>query len=280
MDTREVHYKIPWRASGSYPGHHSSLQKGGGLQFRNHVPLISAPDPRRFDIRASLRDPMEQLQVRVYQQTSAISVYVIADLSASMGYVGTEKKQETLAQFVHCMSYSAYRTGDTFGFVGCGDAGVTPWLSPATLNRATGVALAEQLRTQALSSTTSAGLPEAAEYLGARRSLVFLISDFHISTPLLERTLASLALHDVVPVMLWDRYEYERLPRYGIARVADHETGETRMLLMRPRLRTRIKQAFLDRLDKLEHTFNQYGRPALLLNDGFKPDEVTNYFFA
>ena len=65
MNAFELHYKVPWRASGSYPGHHPSQQKGGGLQFRHHVPLLDAPDPRRFDVRASLRDPFEQVQVRV-----------------------------------------------------------------------------------------------------------------------------------------------------------------------------------------------------------------------
>ena len=138
----EIHYKIPWRATSSFPGYHSSQQKGGGLQFRNHVPLIDAPDPRRFDIRASLRDPFEQIRVRVYQQTSSISVYVIADLSASMSFKGQRSKMEVLADFVSSMSYSAYRTGDTFGFVGCGDKASKAWVLPPTLNRAAGLGLA------------------------------------------------------------------------------------------------------------------------------------------
>lgn len=91
MDTGEIHYKVSWRATGSYPGHHSSRQKGSGLQFCIHVPLIDAPDPRRFDIRASLRDPFQQVRVRVYLQTSSIPVYVIADLSASMNFKGVNR---------------------------------------------------------------------------------------------------------------------------------------------------------------------------------------------
>lgn len=279
MSLGEVHYKVPWRASGSYPGHHASQQKGGGLEFRNHVPLIDAPDPRRFDIRASLRDPFEQIRVRVYQQTSSIPVYVIADLSASMSFQGANDKQKVLADFVACMSYSAYRTGDTFGFVGCEDNVGRPWVLPPTLNRAAGHEIAQQLYTKDLHANSSESLLHAAEQLGGKRALVFLVSDFHFPKELLEQVLASLAYHHVVPVMLWDRYEYEHLPNYGIARVADPETNRSRLLLMRPWLKKRIQEAFTQRREKLFELFGQYGRMPLLLEDGFNSDEVTHYFF-
>jgi uncharacterized protein (DUF58 family) len=279
MNTGEIHYKVPWRASSNYPGHHSSQQKGGGLQFRNHVPLIDAPDPRRFDVRASLRDPFEQIRVRVYQQTSSIPIYVIADLSASMSYAGANSKRDVLAEFVACLSYSAYRTGDTFGFVGCGDRVLEPLLLPLTLNRGAGAAFAERLRRWQPQANNSEGLLAAVELMGSRRALVFLLSDFHFPPALLERVLASLAYHDVVPVVLWDRQEYEDLPDFGIARVTDLETSRSRMLLMRPVLKKRIQQGFLDRREKLRELFGRYGRIPLLLQDGFDPDEVTHYFF-
>ena len=128
----EIHYKVPWRARSSYPGHHSSQQKGGGLHFRHHVPLLNAPDPRRFDIRASLRDPFEQVYVRVYHQTSAIPVFMVADMSASMAYQGDHHKQNVLADLVASISYSAYRTGDRFGFVGYGSADSEPLVLPSS----------------------------------------------------------------------------------------------------------------------------------------------------
>lgn len=279
MNATEIHYKVPWRASTSYPGHHSSQQKGGGLQYRNHVPLIDAPDPRRFDIRATLRDPFEQTRVRVYQQTSSIPVYLVADLSASMSFAGANSKLDVLADFVACLSYSAYRTGDRFGFIGCADKYSEPLVLPSTLNRAAGVDLANQLRRQHLLGKNSEGLLAAADLLGSRRALVFFVSDFHFSHLLIEQILASMAYHDVVPVMLWDRQEYEELPRFGIARVTDPETIQSRMLLMRPALKKRIQQEFFARREKLYKLFVRYGRLPLVLNNGFEPDQVTHYFF-
>ena len=279
MSLGEIHYKVPWRASGSYPGHHASLQKGGGLEFRNHVPLIDAPDPRRFDIRASLRDPFEQIRVRVYQQTSAIPVYVIADLSASMSYQGTHDKQKTLADFVACLSYSAYRTGDTFGFVGCEDDAQRPWVLPPTLNRAASHEVAQQLYDKPLAAKNANGLINAAEQLGGRRALVFLLSDFHMPLKLLEDVLGSLAYHHLVPVMLWDRNEYQHLPNLGLARVQDPETHQSRLLFMRPQLKKRIQAKFTQRKDDLFALFSDYARIPLLLEDGFDADQVSHYFF-
>ncbi len=279
MNTAEVHYKVRWRANSSFPGHHASQQKGGGLQFSNHAPLIDAPDPRRFDIRASLRDPFEQIQVRIFRQTSAIPLYVIADLSASMNFVGAHAKMKVLSELVACLSYSAYRTGDRFGFVGCAESAQEAYLLPASMNRAAGIDMAERLRSTQPIGQNSHGLLSAAELIGKRRALIFLVSDFHFPLSLLDEVLASLAYHDVVPTVLWDRHEFEGLPRFGLARVVDRETGRSRLLLMRPGFKKRIEQAFVARRAALLEVFTRHGRAPLILENGFDADEVTHYFF-
>ncbi|MGR9089404.1 MAG: DUF58 domain-containing protein [Gammaproteobacteria bacterium] len=279
MVSSEIHYKVAWRSRSSFPGHHASHQRGGGLQFRNHVPLIDAPDPRRFDVRASLRDPFEQIQVRVYQQTSAIPVYVVADLSASMSFSGAHPKPDVLADLVACISYSAYKTGDTFGFIGCTERAAAPVLLPATVNRAAGADLAEKLRSRPLAGRNAEGLLGAADCLGAGRALVFLVSDFHLPLALLRQMLASLAYHDVVPVVVWDPREFDELPGFGLARVIDPETARSRFLFMRPRLKQRIREAFGERRKALSDVFTQHGRVPLFVSDGFDPAEVTRYFF-
>ena len=279
MISGEIHYKVAWRSRSSFPGHHASQHRGGGLQFRNHVPLIDAPDPRRFDVRASLRDPFEQIQVRVYQQTSSIPVYVLADLSASMSFSGAHAKPDVLADLVACISYSAYKTGDTFGFVGCSERSSAPVLLPATLNRAAGADLAEKLRARPFAGRSAEGLLGAADFLGSRRALVFLVSDFHLPFALLRQVLASLAYHDVVPVVVWDHREVDDLPGFGLARLTDPETARSRLLFMRPRLKQRIQEVFGERRRALSDIFTQHGRVPLFVGDGFDPAEVTRYFF-
>ena len=69
-------------------------------------------------------------------------------------------------------------------------------------------------------------LEHAARFVGTRRALIFLVSDFHFPLPLCERVMSSLAYHDVVPVVVWDRHEFERLPDFGLVRMTDPESGQ------------------------------------------------------
>ncbi len=278
MPAQEIHYRIPWRARGNFPGHHASAQRGAGLDFINHAALIDAPDPRRFDVRASLRDPFGNVQVRVYRQRASVAVIVVADLSASMGFRGERSRFQVLADFAEGLAHSAFRTGDSFGLVGCGDAATPALLLPPTMNRAAGLETLGRLRAMQPIAPGASGLLAAADYLGSRRALVFLVSDFHLPLADLERVIARMNHHDVVPVMLGDRAEHERLPRFGLARVIDSETGAARLLFMRGALRRAIATRFAERQRTLRALFARSGREPLILQDGFDADAVSRYF--
>ena len=275
----EFHYQIPWRSQRYRPGYHASRQLGSGTQVGHYLPLTQAPDPRRFDVRVSLRDPFEQTWVRVYQQNSAITVFAIVDLSASMGFSGQTNKLAIAADFVASLSLSAYRTGDAFGLIGCDQQMQSDFLHAPSYSKAAGLTLSERLRHFQPDGESAEGLFAAAEWLGGRRALIFLLSDFHFANVWLVRLLMAFADHDVVPIVLWDRAEYLQLPRFGIARVRDPETGAQRTLLMRDALRQRIQARFEQRKAYLHKLFVSRGRPPLFIQDRFDPDLVTRYFY-
>ena len=83
-------YHINWKSTGHHPGQHKSAQRGMGIEFAGHATLLDYPDPRRIDIRQTIRDPFEQIQVRIFNQRSATPVMIITDLSASMNF-GSQK---------------------------------------------------------------------------------------------------------------------------------------------------------------------------------------------
>ncbi|MGE3775193.1 MAG: DUF58 domain-containing protein [Gammaproteobacteria bacterium] len=274
----EVHYKVHWRTRGGHPGHHASARQGGGLEFRKHVPLLDAPDPRRFDVHASLRDPFGQLQVRVFQQRSAIPVIAIVDLSASMRVGGSRSKLARAAEFVACLGYSASRTGDAFGVIGCADGGVAPLYAPPSANPALAVEAAATLREVAAPGRDADGLLAAAPLVGPRRALVFLVSDFHLPLAFVEQLLGTLAYHDVVPVLLRDRAEHARLPNWGLARVRDAETGLHRLLVLRPSLKRRLDEHAQACHDALLQLFTRRARLPIVIAERFEADDVTRYF--
>jgi len=275
---REVHYRFATPAMGHFPGHHRSTRGESGFEFRGHASLLDAPDPRRLDLHASLRDPFGNWVVRVYSQRKSIPVVVVADLSASMGFAGARRKVDVLADFVDSLAWSAWRTGDSFGFVGCDSAVREDVLLPPTRMRGVGATLAQALRGLALEGASARGLLSASRYLGRQRALVFLLSDFHLPLPEVEALVASMAHHELVPVVLWDPIEFRLTARRGLANVVDPENGRRRLVWWRPALRDRWLAAQAQRREALLQVFRAGRLKPLFIEGAFDADAVTRHF--
>ncbi|MET0917565.1 MAG: MxaS protein [Burkholderiales bacterium] len=275
---QEFHYRVPWRARGYRPGHHKGQQGGGGLDFRGHAPLLDMPDPRRLDVLASLRDPFETWKVRVYSQRTSVPVYLLADVSASMAFHGRHRKLDVLADFALSLGYSTYRTGDPFGCIACDDRVREEALILPTHAKGAGMIASRQLRAIADPGRSAEALVPAAAHLARHRSLVFIASDFHFPATLLDAILSALARHEVVPIVMWDRAEFEDLPAFGLALLEDPESGRRRTLWLRPRLRERIAQAYDDRRARLARRFLDQGmRPFFMIGE-FRADALSEFF--
>jgi len=248
--------------------------------FLGYLPLASFPDPRRLDIFTSLRDPFEEWKVRVYSQNAAIPVYLIADLSASMGFSGALRKLDVLADLTASVGYTAFRTGDSFGFIGCDETVRKDLILPPTNAKDAGVEWAGRLRTFRATGKSAAGLLDAHNFLRSQRGLVFLVSDFHFPLDFLQDVLGSLSRHQVVPVVLWDRAEFETLPASGIAWVQDSETGRPRVLWLRPLLREETEKRFEQRRRDLEHVFAANQIQPFFLAGAFQAERLTSYFLS
>ncbi|MFN3919959.1 MAG: DUF58 domain-containing protein [Methylohalobius sp.] len=265
-------YRIFWRARSVHLGYHRSQTAGGGHEFRGHTTLVDYPDPRRLDIHATLHDPFGQYKVKQFTQTSAVPVFAIADLSASMA-IG--HKPQLLSRLAAAVAYSAYRTGDPFGFFGISDQIVLQY--PLRLSKCLALELKHRLG-QVSFQGGSRGLHRLAPHLGTRRALVFLLSDFHFPLTEAQLILAQLQLHDLVPVVLWIRHEWHPPKRWGWARLHDPETGHHRPLWLQPRSEARLSAAFRKRREQLTDLCRRYGRPPFFVEDEFHPDRLTRYF--
>jgi len=279
----EFHYRIAWRPRGRRPGHHRGSDFGAGQEFGGYAPLGRAPDPRRLDPRATLADPLGTWQVRLYQQRASIPVWLIADLSGSMSAPAGGGKMQHLAELATSLAYSAYRTGDAFGFMGCDDTVVSDLLLPPTHARGAGTELAAKLGRYTPANAGARGLLSAAAYLGRRRSLVFLASDFHLPQPLLEAVLESLTPHDVIPVVVWDELrsdgEFQTLPRLGLIELRDAESGRRRTVLLRPKLHAEWRHRFAERRTALQQCFTRFGLRPFHVGRRFRPEAMTEYFY-
>ena len=276
----ELHYRVAGAVRGRWPGAHRSVRGHSGFEFRAHARLIDVPDVRRLDLHASLRDPFGQWLVRVNSERMAVPVAVVADLSASMGFEGAQRKLDVLADFVDSLSWSAWRNGDSFGFVGCDERVRRELVLPQTRARGGGVALAASLRTLVPAGRSAQGLLAAHRHLPHQRSLLFLVSDFHLPLGLVERVLDSLAGHEVVPVVLWQPQEFGLGSGTGIAQVIDPESGLHRALWWRPSLRARWEAAQRDRRAALLGECRRRRLAPLVIEGAFDADAVTRHFLS
>ncbi|GAC1623828.1 MAG: hypothetical protein NVS9B10_09150 [Nevskia sp.] len=285
----DFHYRLPARMGGQRPGAHPGTSRGAGQEFVAHSPLFNRPDPRRLDVRASLRDARGDWLVRVTRQRVGVPVYALVDVSASMVFGAARSKLAVAADFVEAMGQSAFRVGDAAGMVAFDTREREDLLVPASMSRGSGYLMSSLLRDPARVEQAApgerhrgdpqAGLAQAALRLAGRQSLVFLVSDVHWDYARLDAVLDQLARAWLVPLVIWDPAELEPPAENGMVALRDAESGAERMLWLRPKLRAQWRDAAQARRAAIQEFFLQRGRRAFFATGAFDADAMSEYFF-
>jgi uncharacterized protein (DUF58 family) len=277
--SREFHYRLPLRSGGWRPGSHPGSSLGAGHEFVSHVSLYDRPDPRRLDLRASLREVRGDWLVRVNRQRVSVPVYVVADVSTSMSFGSPQSKLHVVADFVTALGHSAFRVGDALGMLAF-DAHERPDLFvPALLSRGVGEVMASTLASCSGTAGGSEGLQETALHLAARQGLIFIASDFHWPLDKLGDALDLLAHSYVVPLVVWDPAETEPPKHDGLMPLRDVESGSRSTVWLRPRMRARWQQAVERRREELNSLFSARGIRPFYISGEFDGEALSDYFF-
>ena len=277
----EFQYRLPQRVSGWRPGAHAGTGLGAGMEFVSHMSLHDRPDPRRIDLRASLRSPGDDWLVRVSRQRAGITVHAVVDVSASMAFGQPLRKLDVAADLVEALGVSAFRMGDAVGLLAFDGRERDDLFMPPMRGRAIGSFMAARLRQCEASSDTpgAGGLHAVAQRLAGRQGLVFLVSDFHWPLEALAPVLDCLAHAFVVPVVVWDAAETEPPQQQGLAFLRDAEDPHgRRMLWVRPALRQRWQAAVAQRRAVLGATFAARGLHAVHMNGRFDAEAMSRHF--
>ncbi|WP_161811800.1 DUF58 domain-containing protein [Steroidobacter agaridevorans] len=277
--SREFHYRLPRRSGGWRPGSHPGSSLGAGQEFVSHVSLYDRPDPRRLDLRASLREVRGDWLVRVNRQRVSVPVHVIADVSTSMSFGFPKSKLHVVADFVTALGHSAFRVGDALGMFAF-DAHERPDLFvPALLSRGVGDVMASMLASCAGTAGSSEGLEEAALHLAGRPGLIFLASDFHWPLDRLDEVLDLLAHAYIVPLVIWDPAEIQPPTRDGLMPLRDLESGRPSTVWLRPSMRARWQEAVQRRRADLNAIFSARGIRPFYISGEFDSEALSHYFF-
>ncbi len=276
---RDFHYRMPMRVGGQRPGAHRSSTTGSGQEFIAHQTLFDRPDPRRLDLRASIRDPEGRWLVRVNRQRAGIPVYLLADVSASMAFGSAASKIQRMSEFALSLGDSVFRTGDALGMLAYDASERTDLMLAPMHSRGAGVMMAESLARARADQPSTAGIFQACSRIAGKQALVFLASDFHAP---LEQTSAALDLLShayVVPMVIWDEVEPKAPEGEGLLALRDIESGRRRGLWLRPQIRRRWEDAFAERRESLETLFSSRGVRPFYMTGRFDADALSRYFF-
>ena len=280
-DAAEFVYALPGSPGGGRPGTHGSRAKGPGLEFSAHGRLMDHPDPRRLDLRASLRSVPREWLVRVNRQRGAVTLQAVVDVSASMHFGTSGGKLGVVRDFLVALGRSAFRGGDRVGLATFDDrARETPWLPPRA-GRGTGYLMAAELDGLASGSARRGGL-EGLAACAARTpgeaALVFVVSDFHFPLAGVGAVLERFAATAVVPLVVHDPAELEPPAEDGWLSVVDAESGRRRSLWLRESTRRRWREGVAARREAIDAAFVAHDVHPFHVTGRFDAEALSRHF--
>lgn len=223
---RRLEWTVIRRLDGLLHGDYRTVFRGFGLDLADLREYQYHDDVRHIDwnVTARLATPY----VREYQEDRDLTAWFLLDLSPSLDFgSGEVRKRAVASELVAVLARLLSRHGNRIGAIFYGDKVDT--VIPAKSGRRHVLHVLHAMFSRPERSRSGATdlnvLLHAALALVARRSLVFVVSDF-ISAPGWPKALARLALrHEVVAVRLYDPLEKD-LPDLGLVPIQDAETGE------------------------------------------------------
>jgi uncharacterized protein (DUF58 family) len=249
-------------------GQYHSVFKGRGMAFDEVRPYQPGDDVRAIDWNVSAR--MNDAYVKVFSEERELTVMILVDLSASIGF-GSQKKSkaEVAAELTALLALSAVKNNDRVGLVLFTDR--VERLVPPKRGRKHALRIVSQILLHRPAHQATALEPPLTTLRRSlhRRAISFLISDFLAPVESYQTALTlSTRRHDVVPIVLRDPLEAE-LPNVGLLAVQDPETGELGYVDTRQRAVREAYQKELQRRDQArDRLFGRLGLDQVQLRAG------------
>jgi len=219
LDTLRV--AAPNPAAGGRPGDRRSRARGGGVEIADFRPYAPGDDLRLVDWNIYAR--LESVLVRLFHEDRDLSVAIIVDASASMGF-GTPRKIDHAGELAVCLAFLALHARDRVRVVVAG-------------RRTAGFVKGERVTAlpmimQMLERIEPEGQADLAQALAGevdrgRADHVILLTDLLVEADVREATLRRLASCGTRAILLHTLGESELSPELDDGAImVDAETGE------------------------------------------------------
>ncbi|MBG7607078.1 MAG: DUF58 domain-containing protein [Verrucomicrobia bacterium] len=241
----------------SFSGEYLSSFRGQGLDFDDFREYQHGDEVRFIDWNVTAR--MNQPYVRKFREERELSVIMVVDVSGSADFGSSHlSKRELSAEIAAVLGFSALQNGDKVGLLIFAGEPVM-FIPPAKGTRHLLRMIREILMAKPEKPGTS--IEEACNFLVKslkRKSLIFMISDFHADS--LDKPLGKLARkHETVALRVNDPLE-ESLPKAGRVVLVDPETGfETMVNTSNSNLRMGYRKLMKRQAEGVASVFKKHG---------------------
>ena len=232
---RQIEIRTNRLVSETLAGQYHSVFKGQGMNFDEVREYQPGDDVRAIDWNVTAR--MNHPFIKKFVEERELTVMLLVDLSGSGAFgSGTQSKRELAAEIASVLAFSAIRNNDKVGLILFTDI-IEKYIPPRKGRRHVLRVIREILFFEPQHHATD--INQALEFLSrvtAHRAVAVVLSDFLLrhGTSSDADTMEGLSLpalrqanrrHDVVAVLIADRYERE-LPPLGWLVLQDAETGD------------------------------------------------------
>jgi uncharacterized protein (DUF58 family) len=206
-----------------FTGEYHSAFKGRGMSFKE-VREYSAGDDIRFidwNVSARFGHPFS----KVFEEERELTVMLLVDVSASSLF-GTiiASKKDIATEIAAVIAFSAVNNHDKIGVVFYSDK-IEKYIPPKKGKQHALFIVRELLAVQSGQKKTQ--LNTALRFFNnttRQKSIAFILSDF-IDTGYQDSLRVAGNKHDIIGIKIYDKMD-RNLPRLGLLRVEDAETGE------------------------------------------------------
>lgn len=220
---RQIEIRTKRLVTDALAGQYHSVFKGRGMNFEEVREYSPGDEVRTIDWNVTARTGRPF--VKKFTEERELTIVLLVDVSASGNFGSSQQsKRQLSAELASVLAYSAIRNNDKVALILFSDQ-IECYIPPRKGRRHVLRVVREILFFQPRQRGTHlARALDFANKVIARRSVVFLISDFHAGG--FQRGLQMAARrHDLIAVPVSDPKERE-LPSIGLLTIEDSETGE------------------------------------------------------
>jgi uncharacterized protein (DUF58 family) len=220
---RAIEIKSRGISNNLFTGQYHSAFKGRGMSFSEVRSYQYGDDVRNIEWNVTARTGSPF--VKVFEEERELTTMLMVDVSAS-NYFGSSRqfKSDLITEIAAVMAFSALRNNDKVGLALFSDH-IELFIPPKKGRSHILRLIREMVNFEPKGNPTDIGAAlQAINQIIRKRSICFLLSDFQ--TLDYDRALAITSpRHDLVGIKVFDASD-KVLPRLGIVRVEDPETGK------------------------------------------------------